>query len=64
VFAKSLRNGANHGFLAPAEDLRGRQGLRRWNECKKAGEQTQLGYIGTEPGKQNGNSVLNQHDER
>jgi hypothetical protein len=25
----------NHGFLAWAEDLRGRQGLRRWNECEK-----------------------------
>ena len=37
VSEKSLRNQANHGFLAWAEDLRGRSGLCRSNECEKGG---------------------------
>jgi hypothetical protein len=48
----------NHGFLAWAEDLRGRQGLRRWNECEKGGEPGTRGYILRWLGKQNGNSGL------
>lgn len=32
---KWIRNQASHGFLACEEDLRGRQGLCRWNECEK-----------------------------
>ena len=51
-----IPNQASHGFLAWAEDLRGRQGLRRWNECEKGGEPGIRGYCLSSPGKQNGNS--------
>jgi hypothetical protein len=56
VSVKWIPNQASHGFLAWAEDLRGQQGLRRWNECEKCGEPSIRGYILWWPGKQNGNS--------
>jgi hypothetical protein len=43
-------------LLVRAEDLRGRQGLRRWNECEKGSEPGIRGYILRWLGKQNGNS--------
>ena len=58
VSVKWIPNQASHGFLAWAEDLRGRQGLRRWNECEKGGEPGTRGYPLRWLGKQNGNSGL------
>jgi hypothetical protein len=45
-------------LLALAEDLSGRQGLCRWNECEKGGEPGTWEYIFWWPGKQNGNFGL------
>src|ERR1035437_7329024 len=56
VSVKWIPNQARHVFLAWAEDLRGRQGLRRWNECEKGSEPGTRGYILRWLGKQNGNS--------
>jgi hypothetical protein len=56
VSVKWIPNQASHGFWAWAEDLRGRQGLRRWNECEKGGEPGTREYILRWLSKQNGNS--------
>jgi hypothetical protein len=58
VSVKWIRNQASHGFLAWAEDLRGRQRLCRWNECEKGGEPGTPGYILWPLGKQDGISAL------
>ena len=59
VSVKWIRNQPSHGFLAWAEDLLGRQGLCRWNECEKGDEPGTRRYILWWLGKQNGNSGLN-----
>jgi len=56
VSVKWIPNQASHGFWAWAEDLRGRQGLRRWNECEKGGEPGTREYILRWLSNQNGNS--------
>src|SRR5277367_4516379 len=42
---KWIPNQASHGFLIWAEDLQGRHGLRRWNECEKGSEPGIRGHI-------------------
>jgi hypothetical protein len=58
VSEKSLRNKANHGFLAWAEDPRGRKGALPLERMRKGGEPGTQGCILSSPDKQNGNPGL------
>ena len=55
VSEKSLQNGANHGFLAWAEDPRGRKGALPLERMRKRREPGTQGCILSSPDKQNGN---------
>ena len=53
---KSLRNGANHGLLVPANALPGASGSLALEGMQKRIAAAATGGILSSPGKQNGNS--------